>query len=63
MFFIYSSLVYHVKNVFIVTRRGVPMALFTLIVIGATGLAPVYAGWIAINPKLEWKWLQWVHMM
>ena len=39
------------------------MALFTLIVIGATGLAPVYAGWIAINPNLEWKWLQWVHMM
>jgi hypothetical protein len=48
---------------YIVIRRGVPMALFTLIVIGATGLAPVYAGWIAINPNLEWKWLQWVHMM
>ena len=44
-------------------RRGVPMALFTLIVIGGTGLAPVYAGWISINPNLEWKWLQWVHMM
>ena len=44
-------------------RRGVPMAIFTLIVIGGTGLAPVYAGWIEINPHLEWKWLQWVHMM
>lgn len=39
------------------------MALFTLIVIGGTGLPPVYSGWIAINPNLEWKWLQWVHMM
>ena len=39
------------------------MALFTLIAIGGTGLAPVYAGWISINPNLEWKWIQWVHMM
>ena len=39
------------------------MAFFTLIVIGATGLAPAYVGWVEINPNLEWKWLQWVHMM
>ena len=50
-------------KLFFCNRRGVPMALFTLIVIGATGLAPVYSGWIEINPNLEWKWLQWVHMM
>jgi hypothetical protein len=39
------------------------MALFTLIAIGGTGMGPVYAGWIAMDPKLEWKWVQWVHMM
>jgi hypothetical protein len=46
-------------------KTFLPMALFTSIVIGATGigLAPVYAGWIAINSNLEWRWLQWVHMM
>ena len=58
-----SYVAYHAETLFLITRRGVPMAIFTLIVIGATGLAPVYAGWIAINPNLEWKWLQWVHMM
>ena len=39
------------------------MALFTLIALGATGIGPAYAGWIEMNPKLEWKWVEWVHMM
>jgi hypothetical protein len=60
-FLILYFFAYYAKPV--CNRRGVPMALFTLIVIAATGLAPVYAGWIEINPNLEWKWLQWVHMM
>jgi hypothetical protein len=61
--YVFSPYFANHAEIFVVIRRGVPMALFTLIVIGATGLAPVYAGWIAINPNLEWKWLQWVHMM
>ena len=48
---------------FLFCRRGLPMALFTLIALGATGIGPAYAGWIEMNPKLEWKWVEWVHMM
>ena len=44
-------------------RRGLPMSIFALLAVGGTGLGPVYAGWIEINPKLEWKWIQWIHMM
>ena len=44
-------------------RRGLPMSVFALIALGGTGFGPVYSGWIEMNPKLEWKWIQWIHMM
>jgi hypothetical protein len=44
-------------------RRGLPMSIFALMAVGGTGFGPVYAGWIEMNPKLEWKWIQWIHMM
>ena len=39
------------------------MSIFALMAIGGTGFGPIYAGWVEINPKLEWKWIQWIHMM
>ena len=39
------------------------MSIFSLMAVGGTGFGPVYSGWIEINPKLEWKWIQWIHMM
>ena len=39
------------------------MSIFALMAIGGTGVGPVYAGWIEMNSKLEWKWIQWIHMM
>jgi hypothetical protein len=44
-------------------RRGLPMSVFALIALGGTGFGPVYSGRIEMNPKLEWKWIQWIHMM
>ena len=44
-------------------RRGLPMSIFALMAVGGTGFGPVYSGWIEMNPKLEWKWIQWIHMM
>ena len=39
------------------------MSIFSLMAIGGTGFSPVYSRWIEINPKLEWKWIQSIHMM
>jgi hypothetical protein len=39
------------------------MSIFALTALGGIGLGPVYSGWIEMNPKLEWKWIQWIHMM
>lgn len=38
------------------------MSLFTLVAVGANGLGPVFAGWIELNPRMEWRWIQWVQM-
>ena len=48
---------------FFFCRRGLPMSIFALIALGATGIGPIYSGWIEINPKLGWRWIQWIHMM
>lgn len=39
------------------------MAFFALAAIGGTGLGPVGAGWIEMDPRLEWRWIQWIHFM
>ena len=39
------------------------MSILSLMTLGGLGLGPVYACWIEINPKLEWKWIQWIQMM
>ncbi|KIJ65201.1 hypothetical protein HYDPIDRAFT_88764, partial [Hydnomerulius pinastri MD-312] len=44
-------------------ERGMPMSIFALAAVGSTGLGPVIAGWIEADPRLEWRWIQWVHVM
>lgn len=43
--------------------RGLPMAWFSIAAIFSLGLSPVMAGWVEMNPKLEWKWIQWIQMI
>ena len=56
-----NNLTHRVSTFF--RRRGLPMSIFALMAVGGTGFGPVYSGWIEMNPKLEWKWIQWIHMM
>ncbi len=39
------------------------MSIFAMAAIGATGLGPAGAGWIEMDRKLEWRWIQWIHLM
>ncbi|KAF5385771.1 hypothetical protein D9615_002204 [Tricholomella constricta] len=43
--------------------RGLPMSIFAVAAIGGTGLGPVVAGWVEMNPRLEWRWIQWIQMI
>ncbi|KAL4252903.1 MFS transporter superfamily protein [Abortiporus biennis] len=44
-------------------ERGIPMAIFSISAIGGTGLGPVAAGWVEMNPHLQWRWIQWIHLI
>lgn len=39
------------------------MAFFALIAVAGTGLGPLIAGVIESDPRLGWRWIQWVHVM
>lgn len=45
------------------TRRGLPMSFFAVAAVGGTGFGPIYAGWVEMNPRLQWRWIQWIQMM
>ncbi|KAF7422811.1 hypothetical protein PC9H_010970 [Pleurotus ostreatus] len=44
-------------------ERGLPMALFSAAAVGGTGVGPIFAGWIEMNPHLDWRWIQWVQLI
>lgn len=48
---------------FLNIRRSLPMSIYSLAALGGTGLGPVVAGWVEMNPRLQWRWIQWIHMM
>lgn len=39
------------------------MAAFSFAAFAGTGFGPLFAGWIAMNPHLEWRWIQWISFM
>ncbi|KZP30480.1 MFS general substrate transporter [Athelia psychrophila] len=45
------------------SERSLPMSIYALCAVGGTGLGPIYAGWIEMNSHLQWRWIQWVHMI
>ncbi|KAK0444803.1 MFS polyamine transporter [Armillaria borealis] len=52
-----------IADIWVPEDRGLPMTFFTAAAIGGTGVGPIMAGWIEMNQRLEWKWIQWIQMM
>lgn len=48
---------------FPVSRRGLPMSVFAIMIMAGPGLGCVASGWIEQNPHLHWRWIQWIHVM
>ncbi|KXN88326.1 hypothetical protein AN958_07471 [Leucoagaricus sp. SymC.cos] len=44
-------------------ERGLPMAILAIVALAGNGFGPVIAGWIEMNPRLEWRWIQWIQLM
>ncbi|KAF5362090.1 hypothetical protein D9756_002703 [Leucocoprinus leucothites] len=51
-----------IADIWPVADRGLPMAFFSLISIFMLGVGPIMGGWIEMNPRLEWKWIEWIQM-
>ncbi|KIK93695.1 hypothetical protein PAXRUDRAFT_144509 [Paxillus rubicundulus Ve08.2h10] len=43
------------------TERGLPMSVFTFVNMACTGFGPMLSGWIEQDPRLQWRWIQWLH--
>ncbi|KAH8104030.1 MFS general substrate transporter [Cristinia sonorae] len=52
-----------IADIWLPYERGLPMAIFSVAAIGGTGLGPVAAGWVEMNPHLRWRWIQWIHLI
>jgi len=39
------------------------MSVYSAIALFATGFGAVIAGWIEANPKLEWRWIEWIYLI
>ncbi|KAF5362093.1 hypothetical protein D9756_002704 [Leucocoprinus leucothites] len=51
-----------IADIWPVADRGLPMAIFSFTSIFNLGMGAIMAGWIEMNPKLGWRWIQWVQM-
>jgi MFS family permease len=49
-----------IADIWTSSERGLPMGLFALGAIFGTGFGPFWAGFVAGNPSLEWRWIQWI---
>lgn len=39
------------------------MSIFALVAVGGAGISPVFSGWIEMNPRLRWRWIEWIQLM
>ncbi|RPD64469.1 MFS general substrate transporter [Lentinus tigrinus ALCF2SS1-7] len=44
-------------------ERGLPMSVFATMVLSGPGVGCVAAGWIEQNSYMEWRWIQWIHVI
>ncbi|OJT03339.1 hypothetical protein TRAPUB_6117 [Trametes pubescens] len=44
-------------------ERGMPMSLFAIMALTGPGIGCVASGWIEQDPHLEWRWIQWIHVI
>lgn len=44
-------------------ERGPPMAIYSTANWIGNGIGGILGGWIEANPRLQWKWIQWVSLI
>ncbi|KAJ3504065.1 hypothetical protein NLJ89_g8135 [Agrocybe chaxingu] len=44
-------------------ERGKPMSFYSLIAFAGNAVGGMAGGWIEVNSKLGWRWIQWIHVI
>jgi hypothetical protein len=39
------------------------MSAYSLLAFAGNGFGALVGGWTEANPKLGWRWIQWIHLM
>ncbi|KZP11098.1 MFS general substrate transporter [Athelia psychrophila] len=52
-----------IADIWLPHERSLPMAIYSFAAMGGTGLGPIAAGFIEMNPLLQWRWIQWIHLI
>lgn len=39
------------------------MSTYSLLAFAGNGFGALVGGWTEANPKLEWRWIQWIHLV
>ncbi|XP_006464020.1 hypothetical protein AGABI2DRAFT_74658, partial [Agaricus bisporus var. bisporus H97] len=52
-----------IADIWAPAERGLPMAIFSLSALCGNGYGPLIAGWIEMNSRLGWRWIQWIQLM
>ncbi|RPD64471.1 MFS general substrate transporter [Lentinus tigrinus ALCF2SS1-7] len=52
-----------IADIWAPSDRGLPMSVFAIMIMAGPGIGCVAAGSIEQNPHLEWRWIQWIHVI
>ncbi|RSH92160.1 hypothetical protein EHS25_008575 [Saitozyma podzolica] len=52
-----------ISDIYVPAERGMPMTVFAFCAMFGTGIGPVIMSWVEANPKLQWRWIQWIQLI
>ncbi|KAI0700142.1 MFS general substrate transporter [Cerioporus squamosus] len=52
-----------IADIWAPSERGLPMSVFAIMIMAGPGLGCVASGWIEQNPHLQWRWIQYIHVI
>ncbi|WWC89634.1 uncharacterized protein L201_004559 [Kwoniella dendrophila CBS 6074] len=52
-----------IADIYAPEKRGLPMALFTLVLLSGPAIGAVTSGFVEANKHLEWRWVNWIELI
>ncbi|TFK23200.1 multidrug transporter [Coprinopsis marcescibilis] len=52
-----------ISDIWVAQERGLPMSIYTILAFGGNGVGTIIGGWVEMNDRLQWKWIQWISLI